>query len=164
MCTWAKKVFWCHPSKLEAQIDFILVSFYCSSVYDLFWRAQALSCDLVCKRNEWLLWPVFPTSHFLKTRYCWFIGASLVGWVVTRKKGESFEGMILSLESATSTIMPNGTRLSIVFGTMMPSCTPAVPRLPPLGKKYFGAILKVLQVLYEQFGQSEKYFGAALQV
>ena len=43
-------------------------------------------------------------------------------------------------------------------------CTPAVPRLPPLGKKYFGAILKVLQVLYEQFGQSEKYFGAVLQV
>ena len=29
--------------------------------------------------------------------------------------------MILTLESATSTIMPNGTRLSKVFGTMMPT-------------------------------------------
>ena len=144
MCTWAKKVFWCHPSKLEAQIDFILVSFYCSSVYDLFWRAQALSCDLVCKRNEWLLWPVFPTSHFLKTRYCWFIGASLVGWVVTRKKRKSFEGMILTLESATSTIMPNGTRLSKVFGTMMPTVHQLSLDCPLLAKKYFSSILQVL--------------------
>ena len=144
MCTWAKKVFWCHPSKLEAQIDFILVSFYCSSVYDLFWRAQALSCDLVCKRNEWLLWPVFPTSHFLKTRHCWFIGASLVGWVVTRKKRKSFEGMILTLESATSTIMPNGTRLSRVFGTMKPTVHQLSLDCPLSAKKYFSSILQVL--------------------
>ena len=144
MCTWEKKVFWRHPSKLEAQIDSVLVSSHCSFRYDLFWRAHAVSCDLVCKSNEKLLWPVFPTSHFLKTRYCWFIGASLVGWVVTRKKRKSFEGMILPLESATSTIMPNGTRLSKVFGTMMPTVHQLSLDCPLLAKKYFSSILQVL--------------------
>ena len=55
MSTCAKKVFWRHPSKLEAQIDSGLVSFYCSFKYDLFWIAHAVSCDLVCKGNEKLL-------------------------------------------------------------------------------------------------------------